>query len=187
MMRRMIVVVTMACVGLGCESAKKPPEARGGSPRMTEAASTDFPAPSGTRLLMRVSANGDQIYTVKAGASSGKPEWSAATPDAKLFDEKEQEVGSHGKGPTWTMSDGGTIVGQLPPARKAVMDPAAVPWLEINAKPGSAAGSLKDVTVIQRIKTTGGLPPAAELTNANVGKDFRVPYTADYLFYAPAK
>jgi hypothetical protein len=187
MMRRMILVATMACLGLGCESPKKPPEVSGGSPRMTRTEPSDFPPPPRTRLLTRVSAKGDQIYTVKAGANGSKPEWSAATPDAKLFDNKGQEIGRHGKGPHWTMADGGTVVGQLPPARKAVMDPSAVPWLQIDAKPGSAAGSLKDVTVIQRINTTGGLPPAADLTDANIGKDFRVPYTAEYLFYAPAK
>lgn len=188
-MRPIIMIVMMGGLGLalGCESPKKPPEVSGGSARMMEAASTDFQPPSGTRLLMRVSAKGDQIYTVKAGANGGKPEWSAATPDARLFDENGKQVGTHGSGPTWTMTDGGTVVGQLPPARKAVMDPSAVPWLQIDAKPGSAAGSLKDVTVIQRTTTTGGLPPAAELTDANVGKEFRVPYTAQYLFYAPAK
>jgi hypothetical protein len=186
-MQRMIVIVAGLGLGLGCESLKKPPEVKGGPARMIEAASTEFPAPSGTRLLMRVIAKGDQIYTVKPGANGGKPEWSAATPEAKLFDDKGQLIGSHGKGPTWTVTDGGSVVGQLPPTRKAVMDPSAVPWLQIDAKPGSASGSLKDVTVIQRVKTTGGLPPAAELTDANVGKQVRSPYTAEYLFYTPAK
>jgi hypothetical protein len=161
------------------------PETAAGPVKMAEAAS-EFPVPKDARLLMRVSARGDQIYTVKAGAN-GKPEWSPATPDAKLFDDKGKEIGTHGKGPHWTLADGGTVIGQLPPARKAVIDASAVPWLEINAKPGSATGSMKDVTIIQRVKTMGGVPPNGELSEPNVGKEFRVPYTAEYLFYSGGK
>jgi hypothetical protein len=161
------------------------PETAAGPVKMAEATS-GFPAPKDARLLMRVSARGDQIYTVKAGAN-GKPEWSPATPDAKLFDDKGKEIGTHGKGPHWTLADGGTVIGQLPPARNAVIDPSAVPWLEINAKPGSAAGSMKDVTIIQRVKTMGGVPPNGELSEPNVGKEFRVPYMAEYLFYGGGK
>src|SRR5712671_3130881 len=162
----------------GCESnSKKPVEAtRAGADVRADLPQTPgLAAPMDARLLMRVSAKGDQIYTVKIGAN-GKPEWSAATPDAKLFDEKGKEVGVHGKGPSWTLADGGTVTGQLPPVKKAVIDSSAVPWLEINAKPGSAAGSMKDVTIIQRVKTMGGVPPNGELSEPNVGKEFRVPY-----------
>ncbi|MDB5320496.1 MAG: hypothetical protein JWN40_2127 [Phycisphaerales bacterium] len=173
-------------LGLGCNrSSNMKPQTTAPPVKMADAAS-DFPQPKDARLLMRFSARGDQIYTVKAGAN-GKPEWSPATPDARLFDNKGKEVGTHGKGPHWTLTDGGTVIGQLPPAKKAVPDPSAVPWLEINAKPGSAAGSLKDVIIIQRVKTAGGIPSATELTETNIGKEFRAPYTADYLFYVPAK
>jgi hypothetical protein len=140
--------------------------------------------PANTQPVLMLSAKGDQIYTVTTGPD-GKPQWSAATPDARLYDDAGKQVGTHGKGPSWTLTDGGAITAQLPPAKKAVPDPAAVPWLELNAKPGSATGSLKDVTVIQRTSTTGGVPNPADLTPANAGKEFRVPYTAQYLFFRP--
>jgi hypothetical protein len=133
--------------------------------------------------MKRLSAKGDQIYTVKRGVG-GALEWSAATPDAKLYDENGKEVGKHVKGPMWVMSDGGSVTAQLPPVKVVSVERTAVPWLELAAKAGTATGSLKDVTVIQRIKTSGGVPPAGELREASVGKEFRVPYTAEYLFYA---
>lgn len=162
--------------GLGCSSARDPAPAPGGP-----AAENPMQAPPGMTLLMRVWAIGDQIYEVKATA--GTFEWSAATPDAKLFDSKGAQVGTHGKGPHWTLADGGTVMAQLPPSRKVTVDPGAVPWLELAAKAGSASGSLKDVVVIQRVKTTGGQPPKAGLDAAHVGTPVRVAYTAEYRFF----
>jgi hypothetical protein len=133
--------------------------------------------------MKHLSAKGDQIYTV-THAAGGALEWSPATPDAKLYDEAGKEVGRHVKGPTWVMSDGGSVTAQLPPVKVVSVDKTAVPWLELIAKAGTANGSLKDVRIIQRVKTAGGVPPAGELKEGNVGKEFRVPYTAQYLFYA---
>jgi hypothetical protein len=101
-----------------------------------------------------------------------------------LFDAAGREVGTHGTGPSWTLGDGGKVMGVLPPVKKLTVRADAVPWLEISAKAGTAAGSLKAVTVIQRLNTTGGEPPADALKGENVGKEFRVPYTAEYRFYA---
>lgn len=43
---------------------------------------------------------------------------------------------------------------------------------------------LSDVTFVQRLNTRGGLAPVAGCsTSADVGKQFLVPYTADYYFY----
>jgi hypothetical protein len=138
--------------------------------------------PPNTQLLMSLSAKGDQIYTVAAGPDH-KPVWSSATPDARLYDESGKQVGTHGKGPGWTLTEGGTVIAQLPPTKKISADPNAVPWLELAAKPGSGTGSLAGVTLIQRTSTTGGVPSPADLTPANVGMEFRVPYTAQYLFF----
>lgn len=157
---------------LGCASEPAPALTRPG-------AEDPLSAPPGMTLLMRVWARGDQIYEVKGTA--GGFEWSAATPDAQLFDSKGVPVGTHGKGPHWTLADGGRVMAQLPPARKVTVDPGAVPWLELAARAGS--GSLKDVAVIQRVRTTGGQPPKEGLDAAHAGTPVRVPYTAEYLFY----
>lgn len=51
-----------------------------------------------------------------------------------------------------------------------------------------AEGVLAAVTSIQRINTHGGKAPAdGECTADKAGTEARVHYSADYLFYAPAK
>lgn len=178
----LLTAVAAVGVGVGCGPSHDRPQTVENAPVVGAGApATPLLPPGHAKLLMRVSAKGDQIYAPKA-AEGGKFEWGAATPDAKLFDEKGNEVGTHGKGPHWTLADGGTVVGQLPPAKKVTVDPKAVPWLEINAKDGSAAGSLKDVTIIQRVKTSGGLPPAEPPASGDA-KPVRVPYTTEYVFY----
>ena len=172
------VAAVAVCFGVlagGCSSSKGGGEMRGGP--------EPLPAPGDARLMKHLSAKGDQIYTV-THAVGGALAWSPATPDAKLYDEAGTEVGRHVKGPMWVMSDGGSVTAQLPPVKVVSVDKTAVPWLELSAKAGTATGSLKDVRVIQRVKTAGGVPPAGELKEGNVGKEFRVPYTAQYLFYA---
>src|SRR5256885_5292552 len=134
----------------GCESSpRKPVEATRGEAdvRADLPQTAGLAAPKDARLLMRVSAKGDQIYTVKMGAN-GKPEWSAATPDAKLFDETGKEVGVHGNGPSWTLA-GGMVVGHMPPVKKAVVDPSAEAWVGVQAQaPARARGR---VTGMDRI------------------------------------
>jgi len=182
-MNRNLGIIVFALLGItgliaGCGESKPPAKTQS----IAKAPTNDLPAPANAKLVLRLQARGDQVYTVQAGAG-GAVEWSSATPDAKLFNEKGEQVGVHGKGPSWTLADGGTVIAQLPPAKKIVVDPTAVPWLEINAKASSAAGSLKEVTIIQRIKTTGGVPRAGDLKTENLGKQFKAAYTAEYLFY----
>jgi len=175
-MARILSLILTTLVVAGC-NANKPPATQSGSPMLLE-------TPANTQLLLALSAKGDQIYTIVTGPD-GKPQWSGATPDARLFDDAGKQLGTHVKGPSWILTDSSTVVAELPPVKKVTADPAAVPWLELNAQPGSATGHLHDVTVIQRIHTTGGVPNPSDLTPANLGKTFRVRYTAEYLFFRP--
>jgi len=60
---------------------------------------------------------------------------------------------------------------------------SAIPWLLLAAKDHGGNGVLSQVTYIQRIHSVGGKAPPA--TSGKVGKEVRVPYTADYIFYGP--
>jgi hypothetical protein len=44
---------------------------------------------------------------------------------------------------------------------------------------------LSRATSIQRLNTKGGKAPASGCDAAHAGQEVRVPYSADYLFYAP--
>jgi len=58
----------------------------------------------------------------------------------------------------------------------------------VSATGHAGRGVLAGVTSIQRINTLGGQPPPAATCDPvkHKGKEARVPYRADYYFYAPA-
>jgi uncharacterized protein DUF3455 len=137
--------------------------------------------PAGNTVFLIGHAKGFQIYTC-----DGKGSWGSATPDAKLFDDNGELIAKHFAGPSWQTNDGSTFVGRVvvkDGVRASVtVDPTAIPWLLLE-KVSTTPGLLGDTTYIQRVSTTGGLPPAsADCTAKTAGKKAKVPYTADYYF-----
>ena len=63
-------------------------------------------------------------------------------------------------------------------------DAEAIPWLLLDAKSVGPAGAFSRISSIQRINTAGGKMPSAACSAANAGESARIPYTADYHFYA---
>jgi hypothetical protein len=134
-------------------------------------------------LLLTAHASGVQIYECKA--SKGDParfEWAFVAPEAELRDHAGKTIGRHYGGPTWEANDGSKIVGAVI-ARDAGPDPAAIPWLLLSATSTGGAGVISHTRTIQRLRTAGGKAPADGCTEAAAGKQTRVAYTADYLFY----
>jgi hypothetical protein len=107
-------------------------------------------------------------------------------PQAKLFDDKGKLVAKHFGGPTWEAKDGSAVMGTVTGRVDSATPATAIPWLRLSATPvrGSSDGLLTKTTFIQRVATTGGLPPAAADCNTKkAGKKDKVPYTADYYFW----
>jgi hypothetical protein len=143
-------------------------------------------APADEKLVFRAHASGAQIYVCQQGAD-GKSQWTLKAPEAQLHDPKGAVVGHHYGGPTWKHNDGSEVTGKAS-AKADSPDPDSIPWLLITATGHSGAGVFAPVTSIQRIHTKGGhAPAAASCDSAKLGAETRVPYTADYYFYAPAK
>ncbi len=92
-------------------------------------------------------------------------------------------MAKHYAGPTWEALDGSTVVGERV-AKADAPDPAAIPWLVLRAKPTSGSGTFGAITTIQRLHTVGGTAPASGCGAAQAGREARVAYSADYLFYA---
>jgi hypothetical protein len=138
--------------------------------------------PAGEELILRVRATGYQIYVCRPGAD-GKPSWILKMPLAELFDEKGTAIGSHYGGPTWKLQDGSEITGKMV-AQASAPDEGAIPWLLVAVASNSGKGALKGVTSIQRINTSGGLPPE-NCKEDDLGKEAKSNYQADYWFYAP--
>ena len=66
-------------------------------------------------------------------------------------------------------------------------DSSAIPWLLLDATAKTVPGVLAQVVVIQRLATVGGALDDPSCTQAQLGAQRRMPYTAAYRYYAPTK
>jgi hypothetical protein len=138
--------------------------------------------PAGDQLLLQVHAKGDQVYICKEGATEFS--WGLKAPDAQLFDKDGKPFGKHFAGPSWEASDGSRVTGKAV-ANVPSPDADSIPWLLVNVVSHEGTGVLSRTTSIQRLNTKGGKAPASGCDSVRAGQEVRVPYSADYLFYAP--
>ena len=143
------------------------------------AAETPLPealAAPGETVVLTAHAEGMQIYECKAG-TDGKLAWAFREPVATLIAD-HKIVGRHFAGPTWQLSDGSAVVGQV----VASMPGATandIAWLKLDVASRRGSGLLSNVTTVQRINTVGGkLDDACD----RPGDGRSMPYTADYVF-----
>jgi len=138
--------------------------------------------PPGEQLLLQVHAKGDQVYTCKADGT--QLAWALKAPDAQLFDNDGKLFGKHFAGPSWEANDGSRVTGKAV-ANAPSPDADSIPWLLVNIINHEGNGVLSRATTIQRLNTKGGKAPASGCDAAHVNQELRIPYSADYLFYAP--
>ena len=146
----------------------------------------DVPAvlrpPTDQSLQFVAQASGVQIYACTQRADSTAYEWAFKAPEASLSSSSGEALGKHYAGPTWELTDGSKVVGEVK-AKDAGPNPTAIPWLMLSAKTHEGSGTLSTTKSIQRVATVGGVAPADSCTAATVGQIARVPYTAKYYFY----
>jgi uncharacterized protein DUF3455 len=138
--------------------------------------------PATEKLLLEVHAKGDQVYTCKG--DGGQFTWTLKAPDAQLFEKDGKLFGKHFAGPSWEASDGSRVTGKAV-ANAPSPDADSIPWLLVNIVSHDGKGVLSSATTIQRLNTKAGKAPATGCDASHVGQEVRVPYSADYLFYAP--
>ena len=138
--------------------------------------------PSNEQLLLQVHAKGDQVYTCKSDAEQFT--WTLKAPDAQLFDKNGKTFGKHFAGPSWEANDGSRVTGKAV-ANSPSPEADSIPWLLIAVVSHEGSGVLSRVTSIQRLNTRGGKAPASGCNASHAGQELRVPYSADYRFYAP--
>lgn len=139
------------------------------------------PPPTET-LLLQVHAKGDQVYVCKAEGAQFT--WTLKAPEAQLFAKDGKLFGKHFAGPSWQANDGSRVTGKAA-ANAPSPDPDSIPWLLVTVVSRSGEGVLARVTSIQRLNTKGGKASTSGCDNAHLGQESRVPYSADYLFFAP--
>ena len=149
----------------------------------TKGPDTDVTLPAHAQVVAQAEGRGVQTYSCKAQGVAYQ--WVFTGPEAKLFDASNQQVGTHGAGPSWVWSDGSMVTGKVLQMRISA-DPMSVPWLLLAATPAAGKpGQLAGITFVRRSETKGGVAPADGCDEGHVGTTVRVPYTATYAFYAP--
>jgi hypothetical protein len=138
--------------------------------------------PANEQLLLQVHAKGDQVYSCKG--NSAQFTWTLKAPDAQLFDKDGKPFGKHFAGPSWEANDGSRVTGKAV-ANVTSPDANSIPWLLVNIVAHDGTGVLSRATTIQRLNTSGGKAPSSGCDASHADQELRVPYSADYLFYAP--
>ena len=150
----------------------------GGAAARADEAQSAVAASAGTIVLV-VRAAGAQVYECKTEAG-GRLVWQFREPIATLV-EDGKTVGRHFAGPSWELTDGSRIVGQVE-AHAPGTTAADIPWLKLGVASRQGEGRLKEVSTIQRIRTMGGMKSGA---CAPAGALAAEPYSADYVFSRP--
>jgi hypothetical protein len=173
------LLAAMLCTGLLSACATGPaaqPDAGKPAPAALKPADNE-------RAAFTWHAVGSQIYECRAGDKGGWA-WVFVAPEADLFNQKDEKVGTHGAGPHWTALDGSKTLGTVK-ARADGERPADIPLLLLSAKSAGSPGKMAAVTSVQRLNTEGGNAPAKGCAvQADAGKRVKEGYRADYVFFA---
>ncbi|WP_036255689.1 DUF3455 domain-containing protein [Methylocapsa acidiphila] len=136
--------------------------------------------PADAKLLFELGADGIQVYACEAKDQGFA--WVFQEPAANLFDAEGRQIGTHSKGPSWTLSDSSSATAELI-AKQAAAQKGAVPWLLLKVKTHDGAGRLANAAYIRRIDTKGGAEPASGCDAAHKGEAARIRYSATYQFF----
>ena len=136
--------------------------------------------PDGNKRTATLEAQGVQTYICTNGA------WAFLEPAATLWkrgDWRHRPIALHSKGPVWISTTDGSAVNAAAVPGASVPRDHAVPELLLKATATRGEGMFGSVSYIQRLDTKGGVAPTGTCTQ---GAQVGVPYSATYLFYAPA-
>jgi Protein of unknown function (DUF3455) len=167
------------------------------------------PVPAGQKLFLGTHAVGTQNYVCKP--SGAGVAYVLFTPEATLSGEDGGQIITHYFSPnpdelntdpkvvavgairaTWQYKDTSTIWAKLHGSNGSVtVDPNAIAWLLLDVvghRDGPTGGDkLSKATFVQRLNTTGGLPPSTGCSSlTDLGNTAFSKYTADYFFYMQA-
>ncbi|MES2951508.1 MAG: DUF3455 domain-containing protein [Pseudomonadota bacterium] len=138
--------------------------------------------PANERVAFTWHAIGSQIYECKA-AEKGGWNWAFIGPEADLYNQKDEKVGTHGAGPFWAALDNSRTIGSVK-ARASGARTNDIPLLLLSTKSDGSAGKMARVSSVQRLNTEGGNAPAKGcVAAADAGKRIKEGYTADYVFF----
>lgn len=138
--------------------------------------------PAGAMQKMVAVGSGEITYECREKKDmAGQFEWVFVGPVASLKDKNGMVVGKYYAGPTWEANDGSKVTGKQ--LAVAPSTPGNIPLQLVKTDPATGMGAMQGISHIQRLKTVGGVAPAAACMMANKGERQQVAYQADYVFY----
>jgi hypothetical protein len=140
--------------------------------------------PPGHALRLWSIGKGEIRYACRqrAGAGGGYA-WVSGASTARLYDVYLREIGWSFDGPTWKSVDGSRVMGRALAAAPA--GAGHLPLQLLRAAGASGQGTMSGVSYIQRLNTRGGGAPSEPCDARRVGRELRVGYEADFVFYGP--
>lgn len=136
--------------------------------------------PDGQVPVLQLAARGVQVF--RCERRDGSHQWSFRLPDAELADGTGAVVARHGADFSFEHRDGSRLLGKVQAADDAPRD-NNLRWL-LFATRSFGDGVFGGVTYVQRVNTSGGMPPpTCEARQLN--QLLRVDFTADFVFYRP--
>jgi hypothetical protein len=138
-------------------------------------------APDTHEPSLRLAGKGVQVFRCERGPD-GTYAWVFRLPEAELLDSNGKVVARHGANFTFEHSDGSRLLGTVL-AYDEAPNAGNLRWLLLGTKP-FGQGALTGVTHVQRVNTTGGVPPARCEANQQ-NQLLRVDFSADFVFYKP--
>jgi hypothetical protein len=137
-------------------------------------------APDHVEPVLRLHAKGVQVFRCEPRGSGYA--WVFRLPEADLFDAGGRAVVRHGANFSFEHADGSRLLGTVVEFDEA---PRATDlrWLLLSVR-SFGQGTLAGVTHVQRVNTSGGMPPPrCEASQQN--RLLRVDFSADFVFYKP--
>jgi hypothetical protein len=142
--------------------------------------------PPGHALRLWSIGKGEIRYACRARTGiGGGYAWVSGASAARLYDVYLREIGWAFDGPTWKSVDGSKVIGRALATAPAPAGAGPLPLQLLRAAGASGQGTMSGVSYIQRLNTRGGGTPAQPCDASRVGREQRVAYEADYVFYGP--
>jgi hypothetical protein len=149
----------------------------------------------GGQVVVHGAATGSQNYACTRSAADGGGSatyaWTLTGPEASLADCRGKVIGRHfasdagASAPEWQSLEGSYVVGHKLAASTPPGAAGSVPWLLLTTDGRGGSAPIARARFVQRVATHGGTAPSTPCTDARVGAIEKVPYTADYYFFAP--
>ena len=137
-------------------------------------------APSEVEPVFALAATGVQIFRCEPDKEGNH--WVFRLPEAELRDGRGQVVAHHGANYSFEHVDGSRLIGTIV-GYDSAPGADAVHWLLLRTQ-SYGAGEFEKVTYVQRVDTSGGIPPE-QCSADQVNEILRVPFSAKFVFYRP--